>query len=53
MLPTRCGLKMTCCIISLRDENLVIDAALEWLIDRLWTAHELLFDLAQAIETGL
>jgi hypothetical protein len=46
------SLKMTCCIIALRDEDVVVDAALQWLVKRDWWAHELLLDLSETLKTG-
>ena len=45
-LRTCCCLKMASCIVALRDENVVISAALQGLVEWNWWAHELLFDLA-------
>jgi hypothetical protein len=40
-------------IIALREEDVIIDAALQWLVERNRLAHELLLDTAEPVKTGL
>lgn len=40
-------------VVALRDEDVVVRAALERLVNRDRRAHELLLDFAEALETGL
>jgi hypothetical protein len=47
------GLEVAGCIVALGDENVVVRAALEGLVNRDGRAHELLLNLAEALETGL
>lgn len=44
---------MACGVVALREENVVVAAALQRLIQRNRLAHELLFNLAEAVKTGL
>ena len=42
--------KMAGSVIALRDENAVVDAALQWLIERDGWTHELLFDSSKTFK---
>lgn len=44
---------MTGGVVALRDEDVVILAALNGLVERDGRSHELLLDLAQALKAGL
>ena len=50
---TGCGLEVGCGIVALGDENVVLLAALQRLVDRDRGTHELLLDLAQALKARL
>jgi hypothetical protein len=47
------GLEVAGGVVALGDEDVVVRAALERLVNRDRRAHELLLDFAEAIETGL
>ena len=53
MVLTGGGLEVAGGVVALGDEDVVVLAALERLVDRDGRAHELLLDLAEAVETGL
>lgn len=44
---------MTCSVVALGQEDVVVVAAFERLVKRDWLAHELLLDLSKTIDTGL
>jgi hypothetical protein len=44
---------VTCGVVALRHENVVILAALKGLVERDGLAHELLLNLAETLKTGL
>lgn len=44
---------MAGCVVALGDEDVVVRTALEGLVNRDRRAHELLLNLAEALETGL
>jgi len=44
---------MTCSIVTLRYEDVVIHTALQRLVKRYWCTHEFLFDLAQSVKARL
>ena len=44
---------MAGCVVALGDEDVVVCAALERLVNGDRRAHELLLNLAEAVETGL
>ena len=43
---------MARCVVALGDEDVVVDAALQWLVERDWWAHKLLFHSSEAFEAG-
>lgn len=45
-----CSLEMTCCIIALGDEYIIVNTALQWLIERNWWPHELLLDSSETLK---
>ena len=47
------GLEVAGCVVALRDENVVVRAAFERLVNRDGRAHELLLDFTEAFKTGL
>jgi hypothetical protein len=51
--PTCCGLEVACSVVALREEDVVVGAALQWLVEGNGLAHKLLLDLAEAVETRL
>lgn len=50
---TSSGLEVAGSVVALGDENVVARAAIEGLVKRNGRAHELLLNLAEALETGL
>ena len=44
---------MACGVVALREEDVVVCAALQWLVQRDGLAHELLLNLAEAVKTRL
>lgn len=49
-----CGcLKVARCVVTLRDEDVVIHTTLQWFIEWYWSAHEFLLNLAEPFEAGL
>ena len=44
------SLKVTGCVVALGDEDVVIDAALQWPVEWDWWSHELLFDSSKAFK---
>lgn len=44
---------MACGVVALREEDVVVCAALQRLVQRDGLAHELLLDLSEAVKTGL
>jgi hypothetical protein len=50
---TGCGFKVTCCVITLAQEDVVLLSTFKWIIQRNWWAHEALQDLTQTIQTRL
>jgi hypothetical protein len=47
------GLEVARCVVALREEDVVACATLERLVEWDRRAHELLLNLAEAVETGL
>ena len=43
--------KMAGCVVALGDEDVVIDTALQWLIERNGWAHELLLDSSETLKS--
>ena len=50
---TRRSFKMARGIITLGDEDIIIDSAFQRLIERYRRSHELFFDLAKSVDTRL
>ena len=50
---TRSCLEVAGGIVALRQENVVVGTALEWLVKWNRWAHELLLNLTEALKTGL
>lgn len=50
---TSSGLKVARCVVALRDENVVVETGLEWLVKWDRWSHEFLLDLSKALETWL
>ena len=44
---------MASCIVAFRNEDIIIPATLQRLIERDWRTHELFFDLAEPFKAGL
>lgn len=40
-------------IVALGDEDVVVDTALQWLVDGDRRSHKLLLNLSESVETGL
>jgi hypothetical protein len=51
--PTCCSLEVASSIVAPGKENVVVVAALEWLVKWDGLTHELLFDLSETVETRL
>lgn len=53
MVRTSGGFEVAGSIIALREENVIIDAALQWLVERDRLAHKLFLDAAKSVKAGL
>jgi hypothetical protein len=50
---TCCSLEVACGVVALRQEDVVVGAALEGLVKRDGLTHELFLNLAKTVKTGL